>query len=43
MAQAASKAGVDPRSLSFKHTVQLWTVEWREEFVRPRTTSGCSR
>jgi hypothetical protein len=27
MAQAASIAGVDPRDLSFKHTVQLWT-EW---------------
>lgn len=27
MAQAASYADVDPRSLSFKHTVQLWT-EW---------------
>lgn len=27
MAQAASNAGLDPRSLSFKHTVQLWT-EW---------------
>jgi hypothetical protein len=27
MAQAASMAGVDPRELSFKHTVQLWT-EW---------------
>ena len=27
MAQAASIAGVDPRELSFKHTVQLWT-EW---------------
>jgi hypothetical protein len=27
MAQAASNAGVDPRELSFKHTVQLWT-EW---------------
>ncbi|AEB86653.1 IS4 family transposase [Alicycliphilus denitrificans] len=27
MAQAASKAGKDPRALSFKHTVQLWT-EW---------------
>ncbi len=25
MAQAASNAGVDPRCLSFKHTVQLWT------------------
>jgi hypothetical protein len=27
MAQAAGLAGVDPRGLSFKHTVQLWT-EW---------------
>jgi hypothetical protein len=27
MAQAACNAGVDPRALSFKHTVQLWT-EW---------------
>lgn len=27
MAQAASHAGVDPRELSFKHTVQLWT-QW---------------
>ncbi len=27
MAQAASDAGVDPRSLSFKHTSQLWT-QW---------------
>ena len=27
MAQAARKAGIDPRTLSFKHTVQLWT-EW---------------
>jgi len=27
MAQAASNADVDPRNLSFKHTVQLWT-EW---------------
>ena len=27
MAQAAAMAGVDPRGLSFKHTVQLWT-EW---------------
>jgi len=27
MAQAACNADVDPRSLSFKHTVQLWT-EW---------------
>lgn len=27
MAQAAAHAGVDPRQLSFKHTVQLWT-QW---------------
>jgi hypothetical protein len=27
MAQAACNAGMDPRELSFKHTVQLWT-EW---------------
>jgi hypothetical protein len=27
MAQAANHAGVNPRSLSFKHTVQLWS-EW---------------
>ena len=27
MAQAACNANVDPRSLSFKHTVQMWT-EW---------------
>jgi hypothetical protein len=27
MAQAACNAGVDPRDLSFKHTVQLW-AEW---------------
>lgn len=44
MAQAASNADVHPRSLSFKHTVQLWT-EWvaRGEFARRRTTSSCSR
>lgn len=27
MAQAASNAGIYPRDISFKHTVQLWT-EW---------------
>jgi hypothetical protein len=27
MAQAACHAGVDPRDLSFKHALQLWT-EW---------------
>jgi IS4 transposase len=30
MAQAACNAGVDPRELSFKHTVQLWTSGSRE-------------
>ncbi|MGH8253638.1 MAG: IS4 family transposase [Steroidobacteraceae bacterium] len=37
MAQAACNAGVHPRELSFKHTVQMWT-EWscvhRAEFFR---------
>jgi hypothetical protein len=37
MAQAARNAGVHPRELSFKHTVQMWT-EWscvhRAEFFR---------
>ena len=37
MAQAACNAGVDPRSLSFKHTVQLWT-EWVS-----RGLSDCAR
>ena len=37
MAQAAQQAGVHPRTLSFKHTVQLW-IEWasvhRADFFR---------
>jgi hypothetical protein len=37
MAQAAQRAGVHPRTLSFKHTVQLW-IEWvgvhRADFFR---------
>jgi hypothetical protein len=42
MAQAASNAGVDPRGLSFKHTVQLWTSGSRA-VCRPRMTVGdCS-
>lgn len=36
MAQAASHAGVDPRSLSFKHTVQLW-AQWRGLGMAPDT------
>ena len=36
MAQAANHAGVDPRSLSFKHTCQLWTQWfWRAAPVGP--------
>ena len=40
MAQAACNAGVDPRDLSFKHTVQLWT-----EWVSPgmSVTKDCGR
>jgi hypothetical protein len=34
MAQAAHAAGVDPRQLSFKHTVQLWTL-WRHLLYDP--------
>jgi len=33
MAQAAQHAGVHPRELSFKHTVQLWSV-WTETALR---------
>ncbi|MHB8551731.1 MAG: IS4 family transposase [Acidiferrobacterales bacterium] len=36
MAQAALDAGVHPRQLSFKHTVQLWT-EWTAHRVDLRT------
>jgi len=38
MAQAASHAGVDPRGLSFKHTVQLWH-QWTSRGLS--TTSNC--
>lgn len=38
MAQAASHAGVDPRGLSFKHTVQLWN-QWTSRGLS--TTSDC--
>ncbi len=33
MAQAAHNAGVHPRELSFKHTVQMWT-EWTTKTLR---------
>ena len=39
MAQAASNAGVDPRELSFKHTVQLWT-EWVSRGMSAMTDCG---
>ena len=40
MAQAASNAGIDPRNLSFKHTVQLWT-EWVSRGLS--ATNDCGR
>jgi hypothetical protein len=40
MAQAACNAGVDPRDLSFKHTVQLWT-EWVSRGLS--ATKDCGR
>ena len=39
MAQAASNAGMDPRVLSFKHTVQLWT-EWVSRGLSATTDCG---
>jgi len=39
MAQAACNAGVDPRDLSFKHTVQLWT-EWVSRGLPATTDCG---
>jgi Transposase DDE domain len=39
MAQAACEAGVEPRELSFKHTVQLWT-EWVCRGLSATTDSG---
>jgi hypothetical protein len=39
MAQAACGAGVEPRGLSFRHTVQLWT-EW---VARGLPATQCSR
>jgi hypothetical protein len=38
MAQAALTAGVHPRELSFKHTVQLWT-EWTTQRLGDRTAA----
>jgi hypothetical protein len=40
MAQAACIAGVDPRELSFKHTVQLW-IEWVSRGLS--ATKDCAR
>jgi len=39
MAQAACNAGIDPRELSFKHTVQLWT-EWVSRGLSAATDGG---
>lgn len=39
MAQAAAKAGVHPRTLSFKHTVQLWG-EWIARGLSHRTSAS---
>ena len=45
MAQAAHNAGVHPRELSFKHTVQMWTA-WSSRtahsLAQPTTSSGSS-
>ncbi len=40
MAQAASQADIDPRSLSFKHTVQLW-AQWNARGLW--ATGDCQR
>jgi hypothetical protein len=39
MAQAATKAAVHPRTLSFKHTVQLWS-EWSARGLCHRTSAS---
>ena len=39
MAQAAATHDVEPRQLSFKHTVQLWT-EWTARHPTHRTVDG---
>ena len=40
MAQAACNAGVEPRSLSFKHTVQLWAA-WNGRGMSATADAGC--
>lgn len=40
MAQAARNAGVEPRSLSFKHTVQLWAA-WNDRGMSATADAGC--
>jgi IS4 transposase len=42
MAQAASNAGMDPRGLSFKHTVQLWTEWVSRGLSATKDVGGCS-
>lgn len=42
MAQAATHAGVSPRQLSFKHTVQLWN-QWQLQPLRGCRVQDCSR
>ena len=42
MAQAASHYGIDPRTLSFKHTVQLWTEWVSRGLSATHDSSGCS-
>jgi hypothetical protein len=39
MAQAACNVGADPRGLSFKHTVQLWT-EWLAQGLSATNDDG---
>jgi len=38
MAQAAREAGIHPREISFKHTVQLWT-EWTSQHLSTETAA----
>ena len=40
MAQAAGNAGVNPRSVSFKHTAQLWT-EWVSRGLSATINANC--
>lgn len=42
MVQAARQVGVNPRALSFKHTVQLWTQWEPQAWQRLGTRTICS-